>query len=54
MKDQVNNQTLEGLIESLDHRGVLVLLVLLGQQSMKLLSEKHVAEVTKPNIFKPS
>lgn len=63
MKDQVNkpNQTLvgkpdtlEGLIENLDQRGVLILLVLLGQQAMKLLAEKHVAEVTKPNILKPT
>jgi len=31
--------TLEGLIEGLDQRGLLVFLVLLGQQSMKILSE---------------
>ncbi len=45
--------TLEGLIEGLDQRGLLVLQVLLGQQAMKLLSDKHVKEVTKPSILKP-
>lgn len=45
--------TLEGLIEGLDQRGLLVLQVLLGQQAMKLLSEQHTKEVTKPSILKP-
>lgn len=53
MKDQLKTQTLEGLIGSLDQRGILVLLVLLGQQAMTILSEKHTAEVTKPSIIKP-
>lgn len=44
--------TVEGLIEGLDQRGLLVFLVLLGQQSMKILSEEHVNEVTKPSIIK--
>lgn len=35
----INPVTLEGLIEDLDQRGLLVLQVLLGQQAMKLLSE---------------
>jgi hypothetical protein len=45
--------TLEGLIENLDQRGVLILLVLLGQQAMKVLSQEHIAKVTKPSILKP-
>lgn len=45
--------TLESLIEELDPRGMLVLQVLLGQQAMKLLSDKHVKEVTKPSVLKP-
>lgn len=42
-----NAQTLESLIENLDHRGVLVLQVLLGQQCIKLLSEDKVKKVLK-------
>lgn len=38
-------QTLENLIENLDHRGILVFQVLLGQQCMKLLSQQKVKEV---------
>lgn len=53
IKTPNNPYTLESLIEGLDQRGVLVLQVLLGQQSMKLLSEKHVKEVTKPSVLKP-
>ncbi len=34
-----NPIALESLIEDLDSRGILVLLVLLGQQAMKVLSE---------------
>jgi hypothetical protein len=45
--------TLETLINDLDQRGLLVLQVLLGQQAMKLLSEKHITKVTKPVILKP-
>lgn len=45
--------TLEGLIDNLDQRGLLVLLVLLGQRAMSLLSEKHIKEVTKPSVIKP-
>lgn len=45
--------TVEGLIEGLDQRGLLVFLVLLGQQSMKILSEEHVNEVTKPGLLLP-
>jgi len=48
-----NSNTLENLIENLDQRGLLVLQVLVGQQAMKLLSEKHIKEVTKPSILKP-
>lgn len=36
-------QTLESLIDKLDQRGLLVFLVLLGQQAMKILSEDHIA-----------
>lgn len=46
-------QTLESLVSSLDERGLLVFQVLLGQRSMELLSKKHEATVTKPNILKP-
>jgi hypothetical protein len=45
--------TLENLIDNLDERGILVVQVLLGQQSMKLLSKKHIDTITKPNILKP-
>lgn len=38
-------QTLENLIENLDHRGVLVFQVLLGQQCMKLLSQQKVKDI---------
>lgn len=39
--------TLEGLIEGLDKRGILVLQILIGQQAMKLLSEEPLPEVKK-------
>lgn len=45
--------TLETLISNLDQRGVLVLLVLLGQQAMSVLSQKHIEKVTKPSVLKP-
>lgn len=45
--------SLEALVDNLDQRGLLVLQVMLGQQAMKLLSEKHVSEVTKPTVLKP-
>jgi len=45
--------TLEQLIDNLDQRGILVLQVLVGQRAMALLSEKHVKQVTKPNVLKP-
>jgi len=45
--------TLEQLVDNLDQRGILVLQVLLGQQAMKLLSEKHIETVTKPSVLKP-
>jgi hypothetical protein len=50
----MKEKTLESLIEDLDQRGLLVLQVLIGQQAMKLLSEKHIKEVIKPSILKPS
>lgn len=53
IKSPNNPYTLESLIEGLDQRGCLVLQVLLGQQAMKLLSEKHVKEITKPSVLKP-
>jgi hypothetical protein len=47
--------TIEGLIEDLDQRGLLVFLVLLGQQAMKVLSETTVVNskilVPKDNIL---
>jgi len=47
--------TLEGLIEDLDQRGILVLQVLLGQQSMKLLTEQKTKEViAKSKVLKPN
>jgi hypothetical protein len=45
--------TLESLVDNLDQRGLLVLQVMLGQQAMKLLSEKHTTDITKPSILKP-
>ena len=47
--------TLEGLIEDLDQRGLLVLQILLGQQAMKILTEEKTKEVlsTKSNILLP-
>lgn len=45
--------TLEALIEGLDDRGLLVLQVLLGQQAIKLLSERHIKQITKPTVIKP-
>lgn len=45
--------TLEGLIEKLDQRGLLVFQVLLGQQAMSLLS-KDYADKPKSNILVPS
>ena len=46
--------TLEALVDNLDQRGLLVLQVMLGQQAIKLLSDKHTDEVTKPKVLKPS
>lgn len=43
-------QTVESLIEGLDQRGLLVFLILLGQQAMKILSEDHVKKVTSGGI----
>lgn len=45
--------TLENVIEGLDQRGLLVFQILIGQQAMKLLSEKHIKDVTKPDVLKP-
>lgn len=42
-----NPYTLESLISNLDQRGILVLLVLLGQQAMAELSKDKIKEVTK-------
>lgn len=39
--------TLESLIQGLDNRGMLVLLVLLGQHAMELLTKDKEKEVTK-------
>lgn len=50
----VNPITLESLIEDLDQRGLLVFLVLLGQQAMKILSEEHSSKVTSSKILVPS
>lgn len=52
MKKPINPITLESLIEDLDHRGLLVLQVLLGQQAMKLLTEDKIKEKTS-NIINP-
>lgn len=49
-KPSLNPYTLESLIEGLDERGILVLQVLLGQQSMSLLSKDKIKEVTKASV----
>lgn len=49
----VNPYTLESLIQGLDDRGLLVLQVLIGQQAMSILSQKHIEDVTKPSVLKP-
>lgn len=46
--------TLEGLIEGLDKRGLLVLQILLGQQAMKILTEEHAKDITKSSILLPN
>jgi len=49
--------TVEGLIEGLDQRGLLVFLILLGQQAMKILSEeagKDLLSKPKSSILVPS
>lgn len=48
----IKDNTVEGLIESLDQRGLLVFLVLLGQQAMKLLTEEKVREFQTPRFNK--
>lgn len=53
IKPNPNPYTLESLIEGLDDRGLLVLQVLMGQQAMKILSEKHTKDITKPQVLKP-
>lgn len=40
-----NPYTLESLISNLDNRGMLVILVLLGQHAMSLLEKEKVKEV---------
>ena len=45
--------TLERLIEDLDQRGLLVFLVLLGQQAMNILSEEHSKTLNKTKILLP-
>lgn len=40
------SNTLEGLIDNLDQRGLLVLQILLGQQAMKILTLEKVKEKT--------
>lgn len=45
--------TLEGLIEGLDSRGLLVLQILIGQQAMKVLTEEKIKEV-KPKVLTPN
>lgn len=54
IRDLPKENTLEGLIEDLDKRGLLVLQILLGQQAMKLLTEEHAKEVTKSAILLPN
>lgn len=51
--ERKSTTSLEQLIDNLDQRGILVLQVLVGQRAMSILSEKHINEVTKPNILKP-
>lgn len=49
------DNTLEGLIENLDQRGLLVLQILLGQQAMKILTEEKTKELSskKSSILVP-
>lgn len=47
IKPSTNAYTLESLIQGLDNRGMLVLLVLLGQHAMELLTKEKTKEVTK-------
>lgn len=53
MSRNIFMSTLENLIDSLDERGILVVQALLGQQSIKLLSQKHIDTITKPKVLKP-
>jgi len=46
----LKESTLEGLIEDLDKRGLLVLQILLGQQAMKLLTLEKIKENTSTLI----
>lgn len=43
--------TLEGLIDGLDNRGLLVFQILLGQQAMKILTAEKIKEVKPKNII---
>ena len=45
--------TLEGLIEGLDNRGLLVFQILLGQQAMKVLTAEKIKEI-KPKVLSAS
>jgi len=44
--------TLEGLIDGLDNRGLLVFQILLGQQAMKVLTAEKIKEV-KSKVITP-
>ena len=43
--------TVENLINNLDNRGILVFLVLLGQQAMKILTEEKTKEHSTKNTI---
>lgn len=46
--------TLEGLIEGLDSRGLLVLQILIGQQAMKVLTEEKIKESKPKGVLTPT
>jgi len=53
IKPSVSPYTLESLINGLDQRGMLVLMVLLGEHAMQLLQKDKIKEVTK-NLVLPN
>jgi len=46
--------TLEGLIDGLDNRGLLVFQILLGQQAMKLLTAEKIKDLKPKGVVVPN